>query len=97
MKHTLRFACLAGLSLVLCACGKDAFLYQNGESCNKYPTPDARTACEAKYKEGAAAYAKEFESDKATGKAKGGATEAATPKKDSLCFKRATGEVVCPN
>lgn len=62
------------------------------QSCNNYPTPDARAECEKKNREVMTAFDKEKKAEKKD--AKGGSPK----KKNDMCFTRkATGEVVCPN
>lgn len=62
------------------------------QSCNKYPTPEARAECEKKKKEVMAAFDKEKKAEKKAAQGSG------SQKKNELCFTRkATGEVVCPN
>jgi hypothetical protein len=84
--------CLAGL---LSACGTDTFLGRAGESCVKYPTPEARANCEQRHRQALSDFNKQQEQDK---KAERATQQEAPAKPYNLCFKRQpSGELVCPN
>ena len=106
----LRLLAIPLLASALSACAVGNALWQAEQSCRKYPTPSARVECEQKAKADDAAYEKEMQrrEDQARTRARAeaalqtqdAATEEATPpvkKKNELCFKRASGEMVCPN
>ncbi len=102
------FAVLATVC-ALCACARDSVLGRAEQSCLKYPTPTARSECEARVKADHAAFMKESQKTEDTAKARAlvdlpaqetpitdGKSE--VKKKSGLCFKReSTGEMVCPN
>lgn len=88
---------LAVLGSLLSACSSSSYLGRAEQSCNKYPTPDERAACERKNKEGHAAFEKHQEQEQASKKQAEAPDDAKVPK-NTLCFKRqSTGETVCPN
>ena len=79
------------------AWGAGNALWQAEQSCIKYPTPDARTECEKRLKDGQVAFEKELKKKKNETKPSGD-TQNDFSKKNDLCFKReSTGETVCPN
>ena len=93
----------------VCACTRDSALGRAEQSCLKYPTPTARTECEARARADHAAFLKESQKNEDAAKARTRAeltaqdppaADAASDvkKKSGLCFKReSTGEMVCPN
>ncbi|OYU44188.1 MAG: hypothetical protein CFE44_14310 [Burkholderiales bacterium PBB4] len=96
------------LLAMLSACGPRGALWQAEQSCLKYPTPGARADCEYKARDDHAAFVKESQKSQDQARAKAQAElEAQEPaegeakrepkKKNELCFKRASGETVCPN
>ena len=93
MKPIPTLVTLGFVVTILCGCAPGSYLASINEDCKKYQTPDARAACESKYKESA----REFEKYREQKKSAESDTGADRPSKDSLCFKRSSGEVVCPN
>ena len=93
--HTLTALLAASFAVSASAAGNA--LWQAEQSCIKYPTPSARTECEAKLKEGQLAFEKEIQKKKDDAKNVGD-HRVDTKKNNDLCFKReSTGETVCPN
>ncbi len=80
-------ALLVALSAVglLSACGTNTFLGRAGESCVKYPTPEARADCEQRHWQALSDFNKQQEQDK---KAQREAEKEAPAKHNGLCFKR---------
>lgn len=112
LKHPmcrLHFYLAALTTMLLGACGAGGALWQAEQSCIKFPTPDARAACEQKAKADNADYVRETqmrkdqaraldEAQRKTGQTQPDGTPSPARPQNDLCFKRAgTGEWVCPN
>ena len=82
---------------LLSACSIDSPLARAEDNCNKFPTPDARATCVQKHREDAAAFSDYREKEKLRAEKDAKGQEIGTERKGGMCFKRATGETVCPN
>jgi hypothetical protein len=105
-----RLLLLPLVASALSACAVGNALWQAEQSCLKYPTPDTRAECEKRSRATDTAYVKETEKSEAQARARAKAeadlqtqeapaegSKPAAQKKNALCFKRASGEMVCPN
>jgi hypothetical protein len=95
--HFQKLSISALVCVLLSACSIDSPLARAEANCNKFPTPDARAICMQKNREDAAAYSDYREKERLRADNDAKAPEAEAKPKNSLCFKRATGETVCPN
>ena len=105
-----KFLLIPLVASALSACAVGNALWQAEQSCIKYPTPSARVECEQKAKADDVAFEKEMkrreDQDRTRAQAEAalqsddatpGDAKAPVKKKNELCFKRASGEMVCPN
>jgi hypothetical protein len=110
LRLKFRLLLLPLVASALSACAVGNALWQAEQSCLKYPTPDTRAECEKRSRATDAAYVKETEKSEAQARARAKAeadlqtqeapaegSKPAPQKKNELCFKRASGEMVCPN
>ncbi len=95
--NTKKMTIAALICLVLSACSIDSPLARAEDNCNKFPTPDARATCVQKHREDAAAYSDYREKEKLRAEKDAKGQDGGTERKGGMCFKRATGETVCPN
>jgi len=87
------FRAVALLAPLVCSCAPGSYLAGISEDCKKYVTPDARMACELKYKESA----RDFERYREQRKSLDNDADGNTSNTGSLCFKQSNGEIMCPN
>lgn len=84
---------LLSATILLSACAPGSFLARANEDCRKYDTPDAQMACERKVRE----TAKAFESYQEKSRRSEKEMDDEGQKKNRLCFKQSSGELLCPN